>query len=1043
MGYPVGHDGVTLGPYDRFGPPRSTGGGPADRRAWLERRWDRVIDELAGELAVELAPIAHQPAAILGKLKEARELGWPVEVLGFWVAAARSAGCSWLQVGRRLGLSKQEAIEKLSGWEARFSGQVVGAPGNLPVPMTSFVGRAGDRAEVARLMTACRVVTLIGAPGVGKSRLALHAANVEASNRPGGAWWVDLAPVAENGLVAASVAASLSVPEQPRRSIVDGLSSHLRGLRLLLVLDNCEHLLDACASLTSILLRSCPGLSILATSRVPLGVAGEAVWAVPTLSLPAREDLGAESSETASDAVTLFCQRASEARADWVLTPECSPAVKDICRRLDGIPLAIELAAARVGALSPAEIASCLGDRLGFLVYGPRSSASHHQRTMGETLDWSHDLLSDSERAIFRRLSIFAGSFNQAAAEAVCAGGEVEAGSVLELLTHLVDRSLVVAVTTGPETRFRMLETMRCYASQRLAAAGESARLAARQASWYRALVERAEPGLTGAAQQHWLSLLETEYENIQAVLQWAESYEQVDTALAMAGSLTLFWRVHGRFSEGRRWLESALGMVDGDPGSRRKALWGAGFLVSMLGDRDAAIAYLEEALCLCSDRDDDRLGARCLLILADAQPFDTPEAALGPARQSVSLARQTGDTWCLGHALAVLGRTQVRLDAVDDGRAALEEAIAVGRQAQDLQSLRLGLMILGGVTLAAGDYRRCDALLGEGLDVARRLDEPYSVAMSLIQVARLAVGRGDWDKAREHLEEGLGLACRSGNPGVIALGHCVAGRLALADGDVVGANRHFGEALEVEREGWRSAWAIEGLGEAAVAMGDEAGARLHLDAVIGGPWTKNTKPLVARAIYQLGEMARAHRNHDEATTLHRRALRMRVANGDRAGIPDSIEALAAVATRAGRLQHAARLVGAAQTLRDARGYARWPPSEPGYEALLTEVRRRLGDSRFRDMWVAGTEMSVGQAVARALGSRVGPERPTTGWAALTASEERVAVLAAQGLTNPQIGADLYISRRTARAHLSSVFAKLDITSRKQLPGLVPLDVSS
>ncbi|MGH9070644.1 MAG: ATP-binding protein, partial [Acidimicrobiales bacterium] len=584
MGYAVGQDGVaTQAAYRPSDPRGSSSEGPGERRAWLERRIDRVLDELAGELSIELGPIADQPDAILAKLGRAGEFDWPSEVVGYWVAAAKRAGCSWLQISRRLELSKHEAIERLSAWEARFSAQVVHAPGNLPVPLTSFVGREADRAEVARLMGACRVVTLTGAPGVGKSRLALQVARQEAPSHPGGAWWVDLAPLADGRPIAAAVAASLSVPEQAGRPLIDSLTTYLRELRLVLVLDNCEHLLDGCATLVANVLGSCPGISVLATSRAPLGVVGEAVWTVPTLSLPSVpavfgstfDGSGNVGARFGSDAVTLFCQRAEAAHADWTLTPECAPVVHEICRRLDGIPLAIELAAARVGSLSPAQILERLDECLGLQEHGPVPSASRHQSTLGRALDWSHELLSAPERTLFRRVSVFAGGFTLAAAEAICVGGELDSVSVLGLLRCLADRSLVVPVASGSEGRYGMLETMRYYAKARLAEAGEQETTAARHAGWCRQLVETAEPELTGAAQRQWFDLLEKDFENLQVALHWAQDTGAVDTALAIAGGLILFWRVHGRFSEGRRSLESALAAGLGDPAARAKALWG------------------------------------------------------------------------------------------------------------------------------------------------------------------------------------------------------------------------------------------------------------------------------------------------------------------------------------------------------------------------------------------------------------------------------------------------------------------------------------
>ncbi len=1010
-----------------------------DHGAWLAARWERVLDELAGELAGELAPVAGQPAALVAQVADARRRGWPDPVVGYWVAAARRAGVSWVDLAGALEVTAAVAAERYGSWADRFAGLVVVPRGNLPCPPTSFVGRSAERAEVARLLGGCRVLTLSGPAGVGKTRLALRVAAGIAPTYPGGSWWVDLTAVDEGVDVVEGVARALSVPDQPGRSAMQALSSRLGSQRNLLVLDNCEHLIPEVAGLVDALLRACPALSVLATSRQALGVAGEVVWIVPALPLPPERPPSSDQSVAAlSDAVELFCRRAAEVVPGFTLTPGDTAAVGDICRRLDGLPLAIELAAARVGTIGLPQIAERLEDRLTLLGggsttgLGGSTTARIERGILAEALDWSHDLLSGPEQAVFRRLAVFVGGFPLAAAQTVCAGAPATPDEVPGLLASLVSKSLLQVDDGRAERRYRLLETCRAYARDRLDQAGEVACCNAMHARWCRDLARSAEPELTGPDQREWLDRLEGEYENCRSALTWLEREGDPDAQLELAGALSVFWRVHTRFAEGRRWLDAALASGRGTSAARAEAAWGAGFLATMLCDRPASVALLDHAMTLYDAEHDLRGRARCLMLLADAHT-GTPSRSCALADQAVALSRSTDDPWCVAHALAVRGRAQARMGDAAGGRSSLEEAVAIARMAREPQSLRLAIMVLGGVTLVDGDYRRAEALLEEGLGLVRQLGDGYSEAMGLVQLGRLAIGRGEWDRAREFLAEGMGLAMESGNPQVIARAGCALGRLAQAGGDAPAANRHFADALAAaEASEMERAWATEGLGEVALGSGDTAGARLHFQAVASGLSNRATQPLVARAWYRLGQMALSDGSPDEAAALHRRALEIRALAGDRPGVPDSLEALASLAAGAGRLQHAARLFGAAGAVREANDYAHWPADVVAHRARVEALADRLGPARFEAARAAGAAMSVDQAVAAALGVRRA-SKLVTREAGLTASELQVAALAAQGMTNPEIGERLFISRSTARAHLSAAFAKLGVSSRQGL----------
>lgn len=430
---------------------------------------------------------------------------------------------------------------------------------NLPADRTSFVGRGRELAEVKRALAMTRLLTLTGAGGSGKTRLALEVARNLVSSYPDGAWLAELAPLSEGTLLPQVVASSLRVREQPGRALADTLVDHLRKKHLLLVLDNCEHVVDAAARLVDALLSACPRLRILATSREALRTDGEVVWRVPPLSVPDPDKPSSVEELGRSEAVRLFLERARYRRQGFELTDGNAGAVAEICQRLDGIPLALELAAARVGVLSAGQISARLDGSLALLRGGGRTILPRHQTLRG-ALDWSHNFLSEPEKSLFRRLSVFAAGWPLEAAEAVGPGGGVGAGDVLDLLELLVDKSMVVTETGGEDVRrYRLLEPVRQYARERLEESGEAEETRHRHAAFFLMLAEEAEQELTGPAHQAWLERLETEHDNLRAALSWAIDGGDPELGLRLAAALWLFWYTHGHLAEGRDRLEKAL----------------------------------------------------------------------------------------------------------------------------------------------------------------------------------------------------------------------------------------------------------------------------------------------------------------------------------------------------------------------------------------------------------------------------------------------------------------------------------------------------
>ncbi len=654
--------------------------------------------------------------------------------------------------------------------EAHDGGKLIGFPrgsgsnpppeNNLPLQLTSFIGRDREISDLKHLLTTeARLLTLTGPGGSGKTRLALAAASAVAGHFEDGVWWVELAPLSDEHLVPQAVASVLRVQESPGRSLTGVLAEDLRDLEVLLVLDNCEHVVGACAELAYVLLRSSPGLRILTTSREALGIEGETHFAVPPLSSPGPHGTPLIEELERIESVRLFVERARYKVPGFALGPENASSVAEVCSRLDGIPLAIELAAARVGALSVEQISGRIGRSLGLLSAGNRTSPER-QRTLRGALDWSFDLLDEHESEVFGRLSVFAGGFTLDAAEAVCVGGRVEPEEVLDLLARLVEKSLVLATERKGEARYRLLETIRQYALEKLRGSGEEPEARRRHADCFFGLVEEAEPQLKGRGQVIWLERLETEHDNLRAAIRWLLQEGEAETVARLVWALWYFWYLRGHQSEGYRYTREALENKDELPvGPRAKALC---ILAVMAYGRDSA-------------QDSGEL-------------FE----------ESEPLFRQVGDK--PGLAIALGGQGASALQQGDIGRATglLEECIEVYRELGDKWGMSETLVYQGLVPLATGDYERARGYFEEALALSQELGNRHSGYLALHNLALMAQGEGDREQAVRLYAEGLRMAVEVGDRADIA--YCLEGLAELAGerGEPYRAARLFGasEAL-------------------------------------------------------------------------------------------------------------------------------------------------------------------------------------------------------------------------------------------------------
>jgi predicted ATPase/class 3 adenylate cyclase len=621
---------------------------------------------------------------------------------------------------------------------------------NLPRQLTRFIGREREMAEVKRLLATTALLTLTGAGGCGKTRLSLQVAADLLEEYADGVWLVELAALTDPALVLQTVASTLGVREERARPLAQTLVDHLRSKSLLLVLDNCEHLLAACAELVEALLRSCSSLCILASSRESLGIAGETSYQVPSLSLPDLKQLPPAEALIQFEAARLFADRATAALPAFRLTEQNATAVARVCSQLDGIPLAIELAAARVKVLPVAKIAERLDDRFRLLTGGSRT-ALPRQQTLRALIDWSYDLLSENERALLRRLSVFAGGWTLEAAETVCAGEGIEPGEVLELLTALVEKSLVLYEPQRADARYRLLETVRQYSRDRLLESGESESVRGRHLDFVLSLFERAEPLLLGPEQIVWLDRLEAEHDNLRAALEWAGA-TQGEAQLRLAGAALWFWEMRSHYAEGRQWFQQALQhAVQGPTAVQAKAFLGAGTMAWHQGDRDAAEPLNRQALELYRQTDDLAGTALALIGLGVAVGRNRdPERFTALTEEGLAVAQEARAMFLVGAALNNLGR--------------YEECLALSR-AGGYQHLTLhALGNLGDDALQQADYEAAAGYAREALETLLQTRDKRLTAQNLGTLAAVSEVQGDWRRATvllgasDALREAIGL---------------------------------------------------------------------------------------------------------------------------------------------------------------------------------------------------------------------------------------------------------------------------------------------
>ncbi len=772
-------------------------------------------------------------------------------------------------------------------------------PNNLPRQLTGFIGREREMAEVKRLLTTTCLLTLTGTGGAGKTRLALQVAADVLEGYPDGVWLAELAALSDPALAPQTVAAALGVREVPGRPILETLLHYLQRKTLLLVLDNCEHLVTACAQLAGELLRTCSNLRILATSREALNIQGEIAWRVPSLSLPARREIPSLQRLAQFEAVRLFVERAAAAKPTFALTPENAAPVAAVVQHLDGIPLAIELAAARVPALSVDQIAARLDDRFRLLTRGSRASLPR-QQTLRAALDWSYQLLTERERRVLRRLSVFAGGWTLEAAETVCRADEIEQLDVLDLLTQLVFKSLVVTDEQNGDIRYRFLETVRQYGLEKLEESGETEAIRKRHRDWYLGLAERAEPELQGVRQAAWFDHLEAEHDNFRAALECSQTPGEARAGMRLAKALIRFWAVRGFVGEGGERLASILTRPEAaEPTAlRAQVLWGAGWLDFRQGHYQSARALLEESLVI--------------------QRALKDRSGIGQVLNALGLvARRQGD-YSAAHALH-------------------EESLTIAREMGDKLGISHALNNLGLITREEGNYAAALTFHEQSLAIRRELGDKINISQSLMNLGLVATAQKEYTLARRFYEESLALS------------------------------RELGDRLGI-------AYVLNNLGDVAYHEWDDAAARALYDESLKIKRELQDKMGIAYTLNRLGRLVLRQGDVAAARTLYVESLALRQELWDRPGIAECFEGFAELAGAQGQPHRAARLIGAAEGLRETVGAPLPPSVRADYDSNIAAVRGSLGEAALAEAWAEGRTMTLEKAIDYALTEKAWPE---------------------------------------------------------------------
>jgi predicted ATPase/DNA-binding CsgD family transcriptional regulator len=849
---------------------------------------------------------------------------------------------------------------------------------NIIPPLTSFIGRTQELAEVKALLQRTRLLTLTGVGGCGKTRLAMQLAAgfLTSESYPDGIWWIDFVGLNDPMLVPQVVGQALNLRESANTiSWKETLKNYLATRHILLILDNCEHLLTVCSQLVKDLLSGCPNLQILATSRQPLDIPSEISWLVPSMPLPEVISFSSEQNSIQShlvqyDAVNLFVERAASILPTFTLTDENSAAVVLICRQIDGLPLAIELAAARVNVLGVQQIADRLNDRFALLTGGNRTALIPRHQTLQATMDWSYDLLSKQEQTLFQRLSVFAGGFELETVEAICSGDEVEVKDVLDLLSHLIDKSLVlVNAREGNVARYRLLETIRQYASERLSANHETENLRQRHSFFFLELAEKAKPELMGPNQKIWFERLDKEKDNSRIAFNWLLEND-IYAAARLASDLFWFWNTYCYWSEARDRYAQLLKFINDSQDQK-------------ISTTDIKARLLCEAGWLALD-DNDPYQARLL------------------SEEGLTLYRELGDKKGIAMALNTLGWAAYYLNEYSLARTLTQESLTFYQEIGFKWKFEAEFNLLGHIARAQGDYDQASEFHKGGLRWARETGDQATIAYSLVISGYVAWLRGDLVQAEILSEEGRQISCEVPLDWGIAVALNTLGDIARAKNNYLQASQYFEEDFAI----------LERLGH---------------------------QRDMGNLLYSRGWLACAQQHYVQAAEFFRDGLMLWREVGDKRHIAECLEGLAGAATYLGKAESAAKLMGVAEILREETNSPLPPVYRANYDRDVATIRSQLGEANFFKAWAEGREFTFDQMIDETF-QIISIQKSSTPLILQSANslerlnerELEVLRLIAQGFSNREIADKLVLAVSTVKWYINNIFAKLQVRNRTQ-----------
>jgi len=911
----------------------------------------------------------------------------------------------------------------------------------LPAQLNTIIGRTQEIAATSTLLRCCdvRLLTLLGPGGVGKTRLGLAIAKEVATHFRDGVFFVSLAALREPQLVLPTIAQVIGVEEVVDSPLTERLWDYLSNKQLLLVLDNFEHVLAAGFQIAE-LLAAAPDVKVLVTSREILHLYGEHEFEVLPLALPQLPQQ--TQNIPSSAAMTLFVQRAQTTKPSFILSLENARAVAEICIQLDGLPLAIELAAARIKLTTAQDILTRLQSRLNFLTGGPRNLPLR-QQTLRNTLDWSYHLLNEEEQHFFRRLGVLVGSWTLAAAEAIgTRTGDVT--SALTLLTSLVDKSFVrVIADSNGETRFTLLETLREYALDCLAKSEDEEVATRRQhAQFYLRLVEEGEQYLFRREQRYWLERLDQEVVNMWAAMRWILAHKEVVLGLRFAGALIGYLNFRSSLGEGRNWFEEVLAIDEAVQlkAMRVKVLYGAGVIASMHSELPLAYLRLHECSKLASEIDSEREQALALGMLAT---LELQQGHYATARNYVDagyqIVKDTENAWLRGILHSIYGKVESKQSRFIEAQVRFRVSLMVLREVGDLRNEADVFTHLGSIMRQQGKLKTAHFFYTKSLALLQMVGDSWSQAACLNGMGDILRLQGEYAEAQAQFEACLALAVQLGNKQEKATALAGLGQIALYRSDIQQASRYLKESLHLTKEIAYTPGMVLlflALGDLERSRGNSLiAAEAYYKQCLMLTRTMNDRVNMTSALFGLGEVARLQQDTIQACTLLKQSLQLSWEINDRLGLATSLETFAWFCQQIGLPERAAQFLGTTEALRDSLQIPLAPTLRIEHERVVTALQDALGEIAFNESWSYGRSMTLKLALSMVARIPI-PTEPTSSPekhiypAELTAREIDVLRLVAAGLPDARIAEQLVISPRTVNTHLRSIYAKISVSSR-------------